>query len=156
MMQQLPQLRITWLDGSGSTAECRLTINGILPVATIESAATGLVAALSAMTDAEFLRYEIVYNVVPATGVTPPVGSDVLRSGVFIFQDVGSVDIGLVEVASIKDDLLETTGPGAGVLIIQSDSRVLDFAAALYDAGATNPFAVLLGALSAAYRQSRA
>lgn len=156
MLAQLPQLRLTWLDGSGSTAETRITIGSSLPVATIESAATTLVAALSAMTDAVFTQQEIVYNFVPPHGLSGALGSDVLRNGVFIFQDSGSTDVGLVEVPAIKDDLLETVGAGAGVLIIQSDSRVLALVAELVDAGATNPFAVVLGALVAAYRQSRA
>ena len=156
MMMQLPQLRVTWLDGSGSTAECRFTINGMLSVATIEGAATGLVAALSAMTDAVFMQQEIVYTAVPSSGAFGTITGDVLRNGVFIFQDDGSEDIGLVEVPGIKDDLLETSGWGAGVLIIQSDSRVLDFVSVLHDNNCSNPFAVALGELAMAYRQSRA
>lgn len=156
MMQQLPQLRVTWLDGSGSTAETRLTIGSMATVSAIESAATSIVAALSAMTDAVFTQYEIVYNVVPSSGASPVLESDVLRQGVFIFQDVGSEDIGLVNVPSIIEDVLVTSGPGAGVLIIQDDSRVIAFIEELYATGATNPFAVELGALAAAYRQSRA
>lgn len=156
MLQQLPQLRIHWLDGSGSTAETRLTIGAMLTVAEIESAAPVLVAALSAVSDAVFTHYEIIYNVVPAVGVFDVPASDVLRCGVFIFQDEGSEDIGLVEVHGIKDDLLEVSGPGAGVLIIQSDTRVVDFVDAVHDGGACDPFGVALGALAAAYRQSRA
>jgi len=156
VLMQLPQLRVFWLDGSGSKAECRFTINGMLSVATIESAATGLVAALSAMSDAVFTQYEIVYKAVPASGVTADISSDVLRCGVFIFQDEGSTDIGLVEVPSIKSDVLEVSGAGAGVLIIQSDSRVIDLVSVLHDNNCSNPFAVALGELVTAYRQSRA
>lgn len=155
MMLQLPQLRVAWRDGSGNTAESRFTIGSNLPVATIESVAPSLVAALSAVSDAAVTGYEIVYNVVPAGMVVPGPGADNLRAGVFIFQDDGSEDIGLVEVHSIVEDVLETSGPGAGVLIIQSDSRVIAFVDALSAAGATNPFAAPLGALVAAYRQSR-
>lgn len=155
MLAQLPRLILTWLDGTGSTAEMRVTIGSALPVATIETAATSLVAAVSAITDAVFVQQEIVYNFVPASGVTVPPGASILDTGVFIFENASVPSVGLVEVHSIKDDLLVTIGPGAGVLIDMSDSRVTAFVGALDDAGACNPFAHLLGDLVTAYKQSR-
>lgn len=156
MLAQLPQLRLVWLDGSGSTAEVRLTIASSLPVATIEAAATSLVAAVSAITNAVFVSQEIVYNFVPESGVSADDGESIYSAGVFIFEDGSIPTIGLVEVHSIKTDLLVTTGTGAGVLIDQSDSRVIAFTDALFDAGASNPFAEALGPLVSAYKQSRA
>lgn len=156
MLQQLPQLRLQWLDGSGSTAETHITINAILPVSTIESAAPSLVAALSAMTDAVLIRQEIVYPCVPASGYFGPDVGDVRRSGVFVFQDGEDGPVGLVEVPGIMDDVLVADGPGAGVLIVVSDSRVISLVDTLHTYGATNPFGDALGDLLAAYRQSRA
>lgn len=156
MMQQLPQLRMLWRDGSGSTAEVKVTINSLLPVATIESAATGLVAALSDLTDAAFVSQEIVYNVVPSSYVELSGDTSILETGVFIFQHSGDGPIALVEVHSINPDLLVTVGPGAGVLIDMADARVVAFVGELDSAGATDPFAFVLGPLVASYRQSRA
>jgi hypothetical protein len=156
VLAQLPRLNLTWLDGSGSTAEMRITIGSSLPVATIEAAAIGLIAAVSAITDAVFVSQEIVYNFVPPSGSEVPPGASILDTGVFIFENDSVPSVGLVEVHSIKADTLVTSGPGAGVLIDMADSRVSTFVGALDDAGACNPFAHLLGDLVTAYKQSRA
>jgi len=156
VLAQLPRLITTWRDGSGSSAEVRVTINAALPVATIEAAATSFVAAVSSLTDAVFVSQEIVYNFVPEEGVSAAMGESILETGVFIFENADVPSVGLVEVHSIMSDLLETTGVGAGVLIDMSDSRVTGFVTTLDDVGACNPFADDLGDLVTAYKQSRA
>ena len=155
MLQALPQLTLVWLDGSGSTAETRITIKSNLPVATIESAATGLVAALSACTDAVFISQSIVYKFVPETEQIGDIGSDKFRAGVFIFECTEPGDMGLISLVSIREDKLLPDGPGAGVLINQSDADVIAFLDVATNGAYTNPFAVPLETLSAAYMQSR-
>ena len=156
MMLQLPQLRLHWLDGSGSVAETRMTIGSMLSVSAIEAAVTSFVTAVSAVSNAAFTGYDIVYSAVPASYASAGIDSDVLRCGVFIYENSALASMGLVEVHAIKDDLLETVGPAAGILIDMADSRVVDFSSALSDIGATNPLGEALGMLVTAYRQSRA
>lgn len=155
MLLQLPRLELTYVDGSGSSAVVRFTIKTLATVSEIEGAAIEMIAALSALTDAAFVSYEIVYTAVPEVGLIGAEGSDRLRVGVFIFDCVEADQVGLVEVPAIKDEMLVTDGPGAGVLIDVENADVLAFVDVLVVSGATNPFAVALDVLTTAYRQSR-
>lgn len=155
MLMQLPRLELSFVDGSSSVAVVRFTIKTLATVSEIEGAATGMVAALSALTDAVFFQQEIIYTAVPEVGEIGALGSDKFRTGVFIFDCVEPDTVALVEVPAIKDDLLVTSGPGTGVLIDVAHADVLAFVDVLITNGATNPFAVAIDILSAAYRQSR-
>jgi hypothetical protein len=155
VLAQLPTIELTWLDGSGSTAECRLTINAQLPVAEIESAAIGLVAALSGITDAVLIRQDITYRFVQESAVYGADTSDKFRAGVFIFDCLGVGELGLIQIPSLRDELFVTNGHGAGVLIDTSDGDVVTFINLATDGNYSNPFASILGVMSAAYRQSR-
>jgi hypothetical protein len=155
VLAQLPQLILVWRDGTGSEAETRFTIHASLPVATIESAATVLVAALSAITGAVFVRQYIVYPFVPPGALYGAPTSDKFRAGIFTFDCVDAGQVGLADVPAIKDELLVTAGPGAGVLIDVTLSDVVSYLSVLHDNNVCNPFGSLLGALTAAYRQSR-
>jgi hypothetical protein len=124
-------------------------------VAEIESAATGLVAALSAITNAVFIRQDIVYRFVQESAVYGADTSDKFRAGVFIFDCLDVGELGLIQVPSLRDELFVTVGPGAGVLIDTTDSDVIAFINTATNGAYSNPFASILGVMSAAYRQSR-
>lgn len=155
MLAQLPQLILVWRDGSGSEAETRFTINASLPVATIESAATVLVAALSVITDCVFVRQQIVYPFVPPGALYGAPMSDKFRAGVFTFDCVDIGMVGIEYVPAVKDTLLVASGPGAGILIDVAAAEVVSYLSVLHDNNVCNPFGSLLAALTAAYRQSR-
>jgi hypothetical protein len=107
------------------------------------------------MSDAVLIKYRVSWrNQIEAPGVAE-IGAAIQHAGVFIFEDSTNSALGLVNVPAIKDDLIATSGAGAGVLIEQADSRVVALVAELFDLLASNIFGDVYDLLVAAYLQSR-
>jgi len=88
--------------------------------------------------------------------MVPSIGSTIVHSGIFIFEDALELSQVLIQVPGFLASKLVASEPGAGVLIDLTDSEVQDFITAFVASGMVNPFGVLCQTLIAAYRQSRA
>lgn len=155
MVQLTPKLELILMDESGSTAAVVIHLASGTSVDTAAANAEALAAVVLSASGCVLVRQRIVYKVVSEETAPAAIGSSIKRCGVFIFEDIGGDNDNLVQVPGIIDDVLVTDGPGAGILIDQTNANIEAFIGALLDADFVNPFDVECFFLVAAYRQSR-
>lgn len=155
-MQSLrTRVDLVFTDASGSTAEIKTWAKDGLTVAEIDSGLSLLISAASALSDAQITKQRIVYRRENELYDGNHTTGDNKRTGVFIYNTSDNEEYALIELPSLNETLLMATGNGEGVLIDLSISEVTAFIDLLIESGVTNPFAVEITSLLAAYRQSR-
>jgi hypothetical protein len=152
---RLPRLELVYLDGSGSRGAITLNLKPGTTVAAADVGANALASVVASLTDAELVRSRLQYRFVNEAYTIGAIGSAVKRCGVFIYECAGIDQQALIEVPSIRETLLLTSGPSAGVEIDREDAGVIAFNDLMVSVGACNPFVALIETLLIAYRQSR-
>ena len=155
MLQVTAVVELVWQDASGSTAVTQLRYPSSLTHADIASDATAFGAILASLTGAVLITLRIKYRSEPYLPVLLTGGSPITRTGIFFFSTGESTPDALVSVPAIKDSVVLSSGPGAGVQIDLSNSDVVAFGDAVVTNGMSNPFADVFVSLFAAYIQSR-
>lgn len=154
MITQRAQLTFSLLDASDSIGNMSFWLADGVDLAEIESAAATLRSLIAACTDAVFIRQSVVFSAVESPRPDAGAGADASRVGGLIFScDTGELDI--IEIHGLKDEMLMTTGPGAGLLIDRTNTAIIDLVAELISDIWCNPFGFDLLALESAYLQIR-
>lgn len=120
-----------------------------------QAAAAGLRGVLDALTACTLVRQSVTYQLVETIAPTPAAGALASRVGVFIFTTSAADQYAVVEVPGLLDSFLQTTGPGAGLLINQIAPAVQALVVQLLAGVWCNPFGYQLVALEAAFLQIR-
>lgn len=155
MLNPSATVELVWQDESGSTAVTQLNCPSSIDNASIAVDAEALAAILAPLTGCTLVKIRVKYRSafeapVPASGSTP-----VTRTGIFFFSTGTTTPDSLVSVPAVKDSIIETTEPGAGVRIDLTNDDVIAFGDAVVSAGMSNPFGDVFELLFAAYIQSR-
>jgi hypothetical protein len=154
LIAQRAQLTFSLVDSSDSIGNMSVWLaDGVDLDAAVAAGATfrGLVAPC---TDAVFVRQSVVYSAVVSPRPIAPTGADSSRVGGLIFScDTGELDI--IELHGIKDEMLMTTGPGAGLLIDRTNTAIVALVNELISGLWCNPFGYDVLALESAYLQIR-
>jgi hypothetical protein len=131
-IEQTMLARLTFRDDDGAEATCQAN----LPVAAGASAGLSFLtswrAIVAVLSSATCIEAELIlrWSQTSAPDVGP--STDVHRHGVLIFN-TAVPDLAVVRVPSLDQDLLEMTGPFAGVHIDQAQTAVIDLVTALTD-----------------------
>ncbi len=155
MLKPSAVVELIWQDASGSTAASTCFAPSSSTVADIDAGVTALASVVAPLTGCVLVKQRIKYVSAPFDPVLLTSGSPITRTGVFFFSTGSSSPDGGVVVHGVKEAILLTDGPAAGVGIDLANSDVLAFAAAIIDNGLSNPFADVFVSLFAAYVQSR-
>jgi hypothetical protein len=155
MQQQLPILELQYLDASGSKGTVLMRAPLGTTYAEMDDGAMALSSIIAPLTNAVLIRQRIIFKSVAVPQDVADVGSSIKRRGVFYFASDDDNSVTLVEVPGILDEMIETTGNGAGVLIDQSNGYISSLIATIIETPICDPFGVQMGHILAAYRQSR-
>lgn len=148
--------RVWFRDNDGAESYCDVN----LPGSTSPDSALSFLASwrgmVEALSSAACFEVELFIRFTDSTPPSAASGSSVLRHGVFIFGSDPDA-MAIVRLPSIAPELLESSGPFAGIAIDLAAPGVADLVAALASglAGVApcDPLAVDLGDLAAAYRE---
>jgi len=121
----------------------------------MDVSATALASIIAPLTGATLIRQRIIFKAVTVPRDVADIGSSIKRRGVFYFASDDETYVTLVEVPGILEDMLETEGNGAGVLIDLSNGYISSLIATIIETPITDPFGNIMGNILAAYRQSR-
>jgi hypothetical protein len=121
----------------------------------MDAGASALASILAPLTGAVLIRQRIIFKSVAVPQDVADVGSSIKRRGVFYFASDDDMSVTLVEVPGILEEMILTTGNGAGVLIDLSNGYISTLIATIIETPICDPFGVLMGHILAAYRQSR-
>jgi hypothetical protein len=126
-----------------------------LTIAEIDADATALASILASLTGAVLVRQRIKYKTAFEADTVASGSAPITRTGIFFFDTGGDLPDALISVPAIKDEMIMSTGTGAGVLIDTSNGYVSSFIAAVIENGISNPFADDIVSFISAYLQSR-
>lgn len=155
MLKPVATIELVYIDERGSTGATVVNIPSSSTIAVGDAQALALASLIAPMTDCSLLKYRVSWRVVIEDPGIAGSSAAVVNTGVFIFSDFDGGNLGLITVPAIKDELLETTGNGAGVSIDRDNEAVSDFIAQVIDMNCSNPFGDIFFRLETAYRQSR-
>lgn len=155
MLKPVATIELVMRDETGSTSAITLFASASLEYADIDTALTGVVSIFASLSGATLITQRVRYKWVPDVPVTAGGSTPIARTGIFFFSTGSSTPDSLISIPSLKDSVIETTGPGAGVRIDLSNSDVIAFGDEVVANGVSNPFADLFVSLFAAYVQSR-
>lgn len=124
-------------------------------VSAIDASALALASLIAPLTGAVLVRQRIIYKSVAVPRLAAIEGSAVRKQGAFIFEDDAGTHNCIATVPAIVESAIMSTGPGAGVLIDQSNADIIAFVETYLGGIWTNPFADDMSVLVAAYLQSR-
>jgi hypothetical protein len=142
-------------DETGSTSAITLFCSSSLTVSEIDADAAALASILLPLSGAVLIKQRIKYVSVPDEPLSWSDSTPITKTGIFFFSTGTSTPDALVSVPAIKDSIVKSDGPSAGVGIDLLNSDVMAFAAAVVEGGFSNPFADVFELLFAAYIQSR-
>lgn len=155
MLKPSAVVELVWQDESGSTSATTLFAPSSSTVEDIDAGITVLASFLAPLTGCVLVKQRIKYVSAPFDPVLLTGGSPITKTGLFFFSTGPSTPDASIGIPGIKDSLLITDGPLAGVGIDLTNSDVLSFAASVVDNGFSNPFGDVFVSLFAAYVQSR-
>jgi hypothetical protein len=140
-------------DGSDSNASVNAWIRDGSTVAAGFGGAQTLAARIHALSDAEIPSLHVCYRASEDPRPEPSLISKCDKAGMFVFNtDLAAYC--MLQIPSIKSDVLIPTGPGHDILINPLDSRVAALTAALQGTFC-NPFGNLILSLDSCYQQWR-
>lgn len=153
--RQQPILELQYLDASGSKG----TVLMKAPLGTayedMDVSAEVLTSIIAPITGAVLIRQRVIFKAIAVPRAAADDSSPILRSGMFFFENDDGTHQTVLQVPSLLDSVLETTEPGAGVLIDTSNSDVVSFVSAALELPIVDPFGNMMASLITAYRQSR-
>ena len=155
MLKPVATVELVMQDDSGSTSAVTLFAPSSATIADIDASITVVASILASLSGAVLITTRIRYKWVPDSPVPAGGSTPITRTGIFFFSTGSSTPDALISIPAIKDSVIETSGPGAGVRIDLSNADVTAFASAVVDNGFSNPFADVFELLFAAYLQSR-
>lgn len=155
MQQQLPFVRLSLRDASGSTAGINAWLQSGTTAPAGASAAAALTGAAGALSGATVEAYHVVYRGVEEPRPEAPGANPVAGAGVFVFSSATPDQYAVVVLPAVRSDLLLTSGPGAGILIDDTNAAVIAFADAMTSGFYCNPFGYGLIGLETAFIQWR-
>lgn len=120
----------------------------------IESAAATIRSLIAGCSDAVFVRQSVVFSAVESPRPDAIGGAESSRVGSLIFS-CDTDELYIAEIHGLKDEFLVTTGPGAGILIDQTNTTIASLVDELISGIWSNPFAFDLAELESAYLQIR-
>lgn len=151
----LPVLELQYLDETGTKGTTSVRYPLGTTVAVMDAQASALASLIAPITGCVLIRQRIIYKAVETPRSVPDTGSTIVRSGVFVFASEDEASLAIVQVPGILDEMMETTGVGAGFIINLSNPLVISLVDTIIESGVTNPFGVVMTHVLAAYRQSR-
>jgi hypothetical protein len=143
------------MDETGSTSAVVVNVPSSSSIAIMDANATALASLIAPMTDAVLVKIRHSYRTVYEVDISEAGSSPIVFAGMFFFTDFEGSHIGVVTVPGIKDEFIDTTGVGAGVLINTSADEVFAFVEYMRTNDFTTPMGDFFFFLKAAYRQSR-
>jgi len=155
MLKPSAVVELIWQDATGSTGVTQLNAPSTLDREVIAADAAALAAIVVPLTNCSLIGIRVRYKTEPALPVLLTGGSPITKTGIFFFSTGPSTPDALVSVPALKDSVVLSSGPTAGVGIDLSNTDVMTFASAVVSGGMSNPFADVFTALFAAYIQSR-
>ena len=155
MLLPVATVELVWQDDSGSTAATYLYCPSSLTVIEIDAFATAAASILVPLTDAVLIKQRIKYKWAPDERGIASGGASIKDTGSFFFSTGEENPIELIVVRSLKPELVETTGTGAGIVIDATNSYVIAFEDAVVDGIFVNPFNDDIDGFLTAYKQSR-
>jgi len=155
VLRPVATLELVYMDERGSTGATVVNIPASSSIEVGDAQATALASLIAPMTDCTLVKYRVSWRVVIEDPGIAGSSAAIVNTGVFIFSDFDGGNLGLITIPAIKDEIVETSGNGAGVAIDQENEAVLDFVAQVIDMNASNPFGDIFYRLETAYRQSR-
>lgn len=127
-------------DGKGRIASPSIRLGIMLPYAQAEPFAVAWADAMAGASGAEILGFDIVSQVKGLGMDGAAATSDCTRQGVLLFGTTEAEDRYLLEIPSIKQDLLEATGEYAGVKIDITKPAIQNLISLMLDgAGGVSP-----------------
>jgi len=148
-------LELQYVDETGTKGAVTVKYAAGTPYASIDAEASALASIIAPITGCSLIRQRIIYKAVQVPKTVPSIGSDVVRQGMFFFEDGTGESQVLFGIPGFLESKVVTTEPGAGVLIDTSDSDVIALITQFEASGMVNPFNVECYELIAAYLQSR-
>ena len=155
MLKPSAVVELVMQDETGSTAAVTLHAPSSATYAEIDASATALASILLPLTGAVLVRQRIKYVAVPDSPVSADNDTAIVRTGLFFFSTGTTTSDTGIMVPAVKDAIISTTEPTAGVGIDLTNSDVIAFEDAVIASGVTNPFGDAIEALFVAYLQSR-
>jgi len=148
-------VELVWRDETGSTSATTVFVSSSATVSEIDASAAALASILLPLSGAVLVAQRIKYQWVPEAPVAATDGSPIVRAGAFFFNTGESTPMELVMVRAVKDAIVSTIEPEAGVAIDTSHSDVIAFIDTVVDGIFTNPFGDDIVSFEDAYIQSR-
>lgn len=155
MLNPNADVELVWQDETGSTAVTLLHAPSSLTVAEIDADATALASILASLTGAVLVKQRIKYRNRPETRPVPASDTPIHEQAVFIFTTTDDDPKAIVQVPSIKESIMLTTGFGAGYIVDLMLTDVIAFIDAAISLPVCSPFSDGATAIESAYRQSR-
>lgn len=155
MLVPVAAVELVWQDETGSTSVTTLFAPSSATLADIDAAAMAVASIFAPLTGCVLMKTRIKYKSVPSSPVVAGGSTPITRTGMFFFTTGGDNPDSLVSVPSLKDSVILTTEPFAGIGIDLSNSDVLSFRDAVLSLPFSNPFGDEFVTLIAAYLQSR-
>ena len=155
MLLAVATIELVWQDESGSSAVTIYRVPSSYTVEQAFNAATAVLDACSALTNAVLTGIRIKYKFSEPERLIASGSAPITDTGVFFYSTGPSTpDAGIV-VHSLNPSIVLDSGPTAGYGIDMTNSDVIAFTDAIVSLPGTNPFGDELVALFAAYKQSR-
>lgn len=155
MLKPCAIVELVWQDETGSTSATTVFAPSSATVSEIDASATALASILLPLSGAVLVAQRIKYQWVPETPVAAADGSPIVRAGAFFFNTGEDTPMELIMVRAVKEAIISTDEPGAGVSIDTGHSDVIAFLDTVIDGIFTNPFADDIVSFEDAYIQSR-
>lgn len=155
MLNQQPYIWYQFADETNSLATQRYHVQrGTAPTAA-QQAATQLRGLLLAFSGCTALTQSYVLPAVEIGTANPLAGILAQRHAVFVFATATAGQYAIIAIPGVRDDMLTTSGPGAGVLLDVSNIVVAGFVFELTSGAWCNKFGHVLTELITAYLQVR-
>lgn len=152
---QVPAIRLYLVDGSGSYSQAEYWIR---PGSTVEDgrgAAHTMRGALAGLTLCTIYGFAVEYRGVELTAPVAAGPAAAARTGVLIFTTTAPDEYAIVTIPGVRDDLVLTTGAGAGVQLDTTSPAISALVAELTNGDYVNPFGYILTGLAGAMLQIR-
>lgn len=155
MLKPSVVVELVWQDETGSTAVTMLHSPSSATYADIDASVTAVASILAPLTGAVLVRQRIKYISAPDSPVSADDDTAIIRTGLFFFSTgLSTSDTGIM-VPAVKDAIIKTDGPTAGIGIDLTHSDVISFESVAIASSVCNPFGDMAEQLFVAYLQSR-
>lgn len=155
MLKPTAVVELVWQDETGSNASTLVQALSSATVSEIDASVTALASVLTPLTGCVLIKQRIKYISKPEIRPTASNSTPIVRAGAFYFDCQLDTPDAIITIPSIKDSIILTAEPLAGVGIDTTNADVIAFIETVIGVNATNQFGDAITALIAAYRVSR-